>query len=73
MWKSLWVSPLVIFICMLLFWTIMWFFGVLLAVPIAVIVSLAFQIPQAKEFNKMVEKSGVKTASKKQFTRKKLK
>jgi predicted PurR-regulated permease PerM len=73
MWKSLWVSPLVIFICMLLFWTIMWFFGVLLAVPIAVIVSLAFQIPQAKEFNKMVEKSWVKLMNKKQFTRKKLK
>lgn len=73
MWKSLWVSPLVIFICMLLFWTIMWFFGVLLAVPIAVIVSLAFQIPQTKEFNKMVEKSWVKPDNKKHFTRKKLK
>ena len=73
MWKSLWVSPLVIFICMLLFWTIMWVFGVLLAVPIAVIVSLAFQIPQAKEFNKMVEKSWVKPDNKKHFTRKKLK
>ena len=73
MWKSLWVSPLVIFICMLLFWTIMWFFGVLLAVPIAVIVSLAFQIPQTKEFNKMVEKSWVKPDEKKRFTRRKLK
>lgn len=49
MWKTLWVSPLVVFICMLLCGTIMWFFWVLLAVPMAVIVSLAFHVPQAEE------------------------
>jgi len=51
MWKTLWVSPLVVFICILLCWTIMWFFWVLLAVPMAVIVSLAFHVPQATEAN----------------------
>ena len=56
MWKTLWVSPLVVFLCMILCWTIMWFFGVLLAVPIAVIVSLAFHIPQADEVEKKVKK-----------------
>lgn len=49
MWKTLWVSPLVVFICILLCGTIMWFLGVLLAVPMAVIVSLAFHVPQAEE------------------------
>ena len=49
MWKTLWVSPLVVFICILMCWTIMWFFGVLLAVPMAVIVSLAFHVPQSNE------------------------
>lgn len=49
MWKSLWVSPLIVFICILLCWTIMWFFWVLLAVPMAVIVSLAFHVPEANE------------------------
>ena len=49
MWKTLWVSPLIVFICILLCGTIMWFFWVLLAVPTAVIVSLAFHVPQAEE------------------------
>ncbi len=49
MWKTLWVSPLVVFICILLCGTIMWFFGVLLAVPMAVIVSLVFHVPQVDE------------------------
>ena len=49
MWKTLWVSPLIVFICILLCGTIMWFFWVLLAVPMAVIVSLAFHVPQAEE------------------------
>jgi len=49
MWKTLWVSPLIVFICILLCGTIMWFFWVLLAVPMAVIVSLAFHVPQAGE------------------------
>ena len=51
MWKTLWVSPLVVFICILLCGTIMWFFWVLLAVPMAVIVSLAFHVPQAEEMH----------------------
>ena len=56
MWKTLWVSPLIVFICMILCGTIMWFLWVLLAVPMAVIVSLAFHIPQAEELEKKVSK-----------------
>ena len=56
MWKTLWVSPLIVFLCMILCWTIMWFFWILLAVPMAVIVSLAFHIPQADELEKRVKK-----------------
>ena len=62
MWKTLWVSPLVVFLCMILCGTIMWFFGVLLAVPMAVIVSLAFHVPQSDELKKEV-KSIEKTSS----------
>lgn len=56
MWKTLWVNPLVVFICMILCGTIMWFFWVLLAVPMAVIVSLAFSIPQSDDLKKKVKK-----------------
>ena len=56
MWKTLWVSPLIVFLCIILCGTIMWFFWVLLAVPIAVIVSLAFHIPQADELGKKIKK-----------------
>ena len=56
MWKTLWISPLVVFICMILCGTIMWFLWVLLAVPMAVIVSLAFHVPQADELEKRVKK-----------------
>ena len=41
--KSLWVSAVLIFISMLIWWLIMWFFWVLLSVPIAVIVSIIVQ------------------------------
>ena len=40
--KTLWVSALLIFICMLLGWLIFGFIWVLLAVPIAVILTMAF-------------------------------
>lgn len=56
MWKTLWISPLIVFICMILCGTIMWFLGILLAVPMAVIVSLAFHVPQADELEKRVKK-----------------
>lgn len=46
MWKTLGVSPLLVFVCILLCGNIMWFFWVLLAVPMAVIASLAFRVPQ---------------------------
>lgn len=41
--KSLWISAVLIFISMLIWWLIMWFFGVLLSVPIAVILTIVFQ------------------------------
>lgn len=41
--KSLWISAVLIFISMLVGWLIMWFFGVLLSVPIAVILTIIFQ------------------------------
>lgn len=56
MWKTLWISPLVVFICMILCGTIMWFLWVLLAVPMAVIVSLTFHVPQSDELEKKVKK-----------------
>ena len=66
MWKTLWVSPLVVFICILLCGTIMWFFWVLLAVPMAVIVSLAFHVPEADE----IKPENIETTSKKLSTKK---
>lgn len=38
--KTLWVNPIVIFVSMILGWLIIWFIWVLLAVPIAVIITL---------------------------------
>ena len=61
MWKTLWVSPLVVFICILLCGTIMGFFGVLLAVPMAVIVSLAIHVPQVEEVEHLNIKEEKKT------------
>jgi len=65
MWKTLWVSPLLVFLCMILCGTIMWFFWVLLAVPMAVIVSLAFHVPQAEELEKRIKKEEKDPAFKK--------
>lgn len=41
--QALWVSPLVIFVAMLIWASVLWFIGILLAVPIAVIVTLIFE------------------------------
>lgn len=41
--QALWVSPLVIFIAMIIGWSVLWFLWVLLSVPIAVIVTLIFE------------------------------
>jgi predicted PurR-regulated permease PerM len=38
--KTLGVNPVVVFVSMIVWWLIMWFLGVLLAVPIAVIITL---------------------------------
>lgn len=72
MWKTLWVNPLVVFLCMLLCWTIMGFLWVLLAVPMAVIVSLAFRIPQANTDDKQPQKNIKKSESNSAFKRRKV-
>jgi len=41
--RTLWVNSVLILISMVLWWMIMWFLWVLLAVPIAVIITLLFQ------------------------------
>lgn len=41
--KTLWVSALLIMISMLLAWSLFWFMGVVLAVPIAVIITLVLE------------------------------
>jgi predicted PurR-regulated permease PerM len=41
--KTLWINTVVIFISMILGWMIMWLVGVLLAVPIAAIITLLFE------------------------------
>ncbi len=71
MWKTLWVSPLVVFLCMILCGTIMWFLWILLAVPMAVIISLAFHVPQADELAKRVKKIEKDPAFKKKKNSKK--
>ncbi len=41
--KALWLSPLVIFIAMLIWWSVLGFTWIVLSVPIAVIVTLVFE------------------------------
>jgi len=52
--KALWISSVLIFVSMVLWWMIMWFFGVLLAVPIAVIITLLLQ--DKEQLNQKEEK-----------------
>lgn len=40
--QNLWVSPVVIFLCMVLWWITIWINGVILAIPIAVIITILF-------------------------------
>lgn len=40
--KTLWISPIVVFVSMLVGWMILWVLGVILAIPIAVILSVMF-------------------------------
>lgn len=52
--KTLWVSPLLILICMLLAGALMGFFGIVFAVPFSIIVSTIFSLPEPV---KIIEKS----------------
>jgi predicted PurR-regulated permease PerM len=38
--KSLGVSPLLIFLCVLIGWSVLWFIGILLAVPLSVLITM---------------------------------
>lgn len=40
---ALWISPLVIFIAMLVWWSVLWFVWIVLSVPIAVILTIVFE------------------------------
>ena len=53
--KSLWISAVLIFISMLVWWLIMWFFGVLLSVPIAVILTIIFQTRNQLESDDLLQ------------------
>lgn len=65
MWKALGVSPLLVFICIIFCGCIMWLFWILLAVPMAVIVSLAFHVPQPAD-KEIEDSSDKKFPTKKQ-------
>ncbi len=41
--KTLWVSPILIFLSILLWWIVLWFTWVILAIPIAIIISMFFE------------------------------
>jgi len=47
--KALWVSPLMIIIMMLIWMKVMWFVWIILAIPLAVIISLLFEDTLAKK------------------------
>ena len=71
MGKSLWVSPLLVFVCIIFCGCIMWLFWVLLAVPMSVIVSLAFRVPQPSESIIITESKKEETSIKNAKTQKK--
>jgi predicted PurR-regulated permease PerM len=50
--KTLGISPLLIFICMLIAGSIMGIAGIVFAVPLAVIVAIVFSIPSPLQPNK---------------------
>jgi len=64
--KSLWISAVLIFISMIIGWLIMWFFGVLLSVPIAVIVTIIVKNRYQLEYDELmqVDKDEVKELQK---------
>lgn len=53
--KSLWISAVLIFISMIIWWLIMWFFGVLLSVPIAVILTIIVKNRYQLEYDELVQ------------------
>lgn len=54
--KTLGVNPLLVFVCMLFGGLIMGIFGVLLAVPIAVIFSIVFKLPDKPQEQPTIKK-----------------
>ena len=68
--KSLWISAVLIFLSMLVWWLIMWFFWVLLSVPIAVIVTIIvknryqLEYEDLSQIDKQVDKEETKELQK---------
>jgi predicted PurR-regulated permease PerM len=58
--RTLGVNPLLVFVCMLFGGMLMGVFGIILAVPIAVIFSIVFPLPKRKEAGKEVLKNSRK-------------
>jgi predicted PurR-regulated permease PerM len=58
--KTLGVNPLLVFVCMLFGGLIMGFFGILLSVPIAVIFSIVFKLPDKPQTQSTKEKPTLK-------------
>jgi predicted PurR-regulated permease PerM len=74
--KTLGVNPLLVFVCMLLGGVMMGVFGIILAVPIAVIFSIVFKLPEEKkilEENSEVAPKHKKNPPSKPFRKKSLK
>ena len=59
--KTLWISPLLIFICMLIAGSIMGIVGIVFAVPLAVIVSIIFSIPSPQKHQEKLQKHHLET------------
>jgi predicted PurR-regulated permease PerM len=69
--KTLGVNPLLVFVCMLFGATIMGVYGIILAVPIAVIFSIVFKISGAEGAEKREEQEEKKAEIKKSLPRQK--
>jgi predicted PurR-regulated permease PerM len=59
--KTLGVSPLLVFVCMLFGGMLMGIFGIILAVPIAVIFSIVFPLSQGEKTKKEASKKTIKS------------
>lgn len=54
MYHTLGVSPLLIFICMIIWWSLFWFLWVLLAVPLAVVIKILYASYSTQAVNPII-------------------